>query len=39
MGTAASMIKIPEFDLNFYFNHLHPVVRFVEAVDKLKATL
>lgn len=39
MGDAASMIKIPEFDLNFYFNHLHPVVHFVEAIDKLKATL
>ena len=39
MGDAASMIKIPEFNLNFYFNHVHAVVDFVNAVDRLKATL
>lgn len=39
LGDAASMIKIPEFGLTFYFNHLHPIVDFVNAVDRLKATL
>jgi len=39
MGDAASMIKIPEFDLNFYFNHVRAVVDFVRAVDRLKETL
>ena len=39
MGDAASMIKIPEFNLNYYFNHLRPVVEFVHAVDRLKETL
>ena len=39
IGDAASMIKIPELDLNFYFNHYHAVQDFVQAVDKLKSTL
>ena len=39
IGDAASMIKIPELDLNFYFNHFHAVYDFVQAVDKLKSTL
>lgn len=39
LGDAASMIKIPEFNLNFYFNHVHAVVDFVRAVDRLKETL
>lgn len=39
IGDAASMIKIPELDLNFYFNHFHSVHDFVKAVDKLKRTL
>ena len=39
LGDAASMIKIPDFDLTYYFNHVRPIVRFVDAVDKLKATL
>lgn len=39
MSDAASMIKIPEFNLNYYFNHVRPVVEFVHAVDRLKETL
>ena len=39
IGDAASMIKIPELDLSFYFNHFHAIRGFVEAVDKLKSTL
>ena len=39
LGDAASMIKIPEFNLTFYFNHVHVVVDFVNAIDQLKATL
>ena len=39
LGDAASMIKIPEFNLTYYFNHVRPVIRFVEMVDNLKATL
>ena len=39
IGDAASMIKIPELNLNYYFNHVRSVVDFVAAVDKLKYTL
>lgn len=39
LGDAASMIKIPNLGLDFYFNHVRPVVEFVNALDKLKATL
>lgn len=39
LGDAASMIKIPEFNLNFYFNHVRSVVEFVRTLDVLKATL
>lgn len=39
IGDAASMIKIPELNLNFYFNHYHAVYDFVARVDKLKSTL
>jgi hypothetical protein len=33
------MIKVPEYNLNFYFNHVHAIVDFVRAVDRLKETL
>ena len=33
------MIKIPEFDLTFYFNHVRAIVDFVHSVDCLKETL
>lgn len=39
MGDAASMIKIPEFGLNFYFNHVRSIVEFTGALDRLKALL
>ena len=39
MGDAASMIKIPEFNLNCYFTHVRVVVDLVRALDQLKATL
>ena len=39
MGDAASMIRIPELNLTYYFNHVRAIVNFVAAVDRLKATL
>ncbi len=39
LGDAASMIKIPELNLTYYFNHVRPIVHFIEAMDQLKATL
>lgn len=39
LGDAASMIRIPDLNLTYYFNHVHAIVNFVAAVDKLKATL
>lgn len=39
LGDAASMIKIPELNLTFYFNHVRPIIEFVKAVDELKETL
>ena len=39
IGDAASMIEIPELNLNFYFNHYHAIRDFVRALDKLKSTL
>ena len=39
IGDAASMIKIPELDLDFFFNHYRSVQEFVQSVDKLKSTL
>ena len=39
LGDAASMIRIPRFNVTYYFNHVRPVVCFTEAYEKLKATL
>ena len=39
MGDAAAVIKIPELGLTYYFNHVRPVIAFVEALDQLKETL
>lgn len=39
LGDAASMIRIPELNLTYYFNHVRPVVEFVNQVDKLKELL
>lgn len=37
LGDAASMIRIPELNLTWYFNHVHPVMHFVGAYDELQA--
>lgn len=39
LGDAASMIRIPELNLTFYFNHVRPIVEFVHSVDLLKEKL
>ena len=39
LGDAASMIRIPDLGLTFYFNHVRAIVNFVQAIDKLKETL
>ena len=39
LGDAASMIRIPELDITYYFNHVRPVVEFVRQVDNLKELL
>lgn len=39
LGDAASVIRIPELELTYYFNHVHPVVNFVRAIDHLKTLL
>ena len=39
LGDAASMIRIPDLNLTFYFNHLRPVVELVNSIDKLKELL
>ena len=39
LGDAASMIRIPELNLTFYFNHVRPIVAFVQALDNLKELL
>ena len=39
IGDAASMIKIPELDLDFFFNHYRSVQEFTHAIDKLKSLL
>ncbi len=39
LGDAASMIRIPEYNLTWYFNHVRPIMRFVGAYDELQSTL
>ena len=39
IGDAASMMRIPEFNVSFYFNHLRPIVEFVHSIDKLKEVI
>lgn len=39
LGDAASIIRIPDLQLTYYFNHVHPIVNFVRALDHLKALL
>ncbi len=39
LGDAASIIHIPDLKLTFYFNHVHPIVNFVNSIDHLKKLL
>lgn len=39
LGDAASMIRIPELNLVFYFNHVRAIHEFTRQVDKLKELL
>lgn len=39
LGDAASMIRIPEYDLTWYFNHVRPIMHFVGAYDELRESL
>ena len=39
LGDAASMIRIPELELTYYFNHVRPIVEFVRLIDRLKELL
>ncbi len=36
LGDAASMVRIPELDLTWYFNHVRPVMHFIGAYDRLR---
>ena len=36
LGDAASMVRIPEMDLTWYFNHVRPVMHFIGAYDHLR---
>lgn len=39
LGDAASMIRIPEMGLTWYFNHVRPIMHFVGAYDELRESL
>ena len=39
LGDAASMVRIPELNLTWYFNHVRPIMHFVGAYEELQATL
>ncbi len=39
LGDAASMVRIPEMDLTWYFNHVRPIMHFVGAYEALQQTL
>lgn len=39
LGDAASMIRIPEMNLTWYFNHVRPIMHFVGAYEELQKTL
>ena len=39
LGDAASMIRIPELNLTFYFNHVRAILGFVQALDELKKVI
>lgn len=39
LGDAASMIRIPDLDQTWYFNHVRPIMHFVGAYDALNEKL
>ena len=39
LGDAASMVRIPELNLSWYFNHVRPIMHFVGAYEALQKTL
>ena len=39
LGDAASMIRIPDLNLTFYFNHVRAIVAFVHELNQLKKLL
>ncbi len=39
LGDAASMVRIPDLDLTFYFNHVRAILAFVHEVNELKKLL
>lgn len=39
LGDAASMIRIPEMNQTWYFNHVRPIMHFVGAYEALQETL
>ena len=39
LGDAASMVRIPELNLSWYFNHVRPIMYFVGAYEELQKTL
>lgn len=39
LGDAASMIRIPDLNLTFYFNHVRAILGFVHQIDELKKLL
>ena len=39
LGDAASMVRIPEMNQTWYFNHVRPIMHFVGAYEALQATL
>ena len=39
LGDAASMIRIPDLNLTFYFNHLRVIMAFVNAINELQKTI
>lgn len=39
LGDAASMVRIPEMNLTWYFNHVRPIMHFVGAYEALQQTL
>ena len=39
LGDAASMIRIPELNLTWYFNHVRPIMHFVGAYEELQKVL